>query len=207
VTLIDHRQIQRHFKKVDPTLAKIIQQVGPMTLKPQRDRFKMLVRSILSQQVSTAAAASIRKKLEAKLGDAGVTAESVARLSIDELRAAGLSRQKASYLHDLAAKTQDGTVRLAKLGRMTDAEVIAELIQVKGIGVWSAQMFLIFALGRLDVFPIDDFGVRTAMHHLYAFEEPQKKAVLLKIGETWRPYATIGSWYCWRFLELHRQKK
>jgi len=118
------------------------------------------------------------------------------------LRTVGLSRQKASYILDLAQKCNDGTVRLSRLGRMADDDIIAELTQVKGIGRWSAQMFLIFSLGRLDVFPHDDLGVRTAIRRLYRFDDLPSKDECLAIGERWRPYSSIGSWYCWRFLEL-----
>lgn len=200
--MVDHQLIQRHFRKADPVLARIVKQVGPVTLKPQRDRFQVLVRSIISQQISTAAARTIRARLAERLAPEGFRPESLARLSIDELRTVGVSRQKATYMLDLAEKCRDGTVRLSRLGRLSDEEVIAELTQVKGIGRWSAQMFLMFSLGRLDVFPHDDLGIRSAIRQLYEFAELPNKSECLVIGERWRPYATIGSWYCWRFLEL-----
>jgi DNA-3-methyladenine glycosylase II len=203
---IDHRTIQRHFRRADPILAKVIQQVGPVTLKPQRDRFKMLVRSILSQQISVGAARSIRLRLETHLRPSGVRPEAIARLSVEQLRTVGVSRQKAGYLLDLAQKCGDGTVRLGRLGRMDDEQVIEELIQVRGIGRWSAHMFLIFALGRPDVFPLDDFGVRSAIRRLYELEDVPAKDVVLEIGNRWRPYASIGSWYCWRFLDLNPRR-
>jgi DNA-3-methyladenine glycosylase II len=199
--MIDHQTVHRHFKSSDPILAGVVKQVGPMTLKPQRDRFRLLVRSILSQQISTAAARTIRLRLEELLGPAGVRPETIAAFSVEQLRTVGVSRQKASYLLDLAQKCGDGSVRLSRVGRMTDEQVIDELTQVKGIGRWSAQMFLIFSLGRLDVFPHDDLGVRTAIRRLYRFDEMPGKAACLEIGQRWRPYASIGSWYCWRFLE------
>ena len=151
--MIDHRTIQRHFKSADPVLAKVIREVGPVTLRPERDRFRMLVRSIISQQISTAAARTIRERLEALILPERICPESIAALSLDQLREAGVSRQKAGYLLDLAEKCSDGSVRLSRLGRMTDERVIEELVQVKGIGRWSAQMFLIFAprpAGRLS---------------------------------------------------------
>ncbi len=205
--MVDHRLIHRHFKTADPVLAGVVKQVGPVTLKPQRDRFKLLVRSIISQQISTAAARTIRLRLEESLGSAGVRPETVARLSIEQLRTVGVSRQKASYIVDLANKCHDGTVQLSRLGRMTDEGVIDELTQVKGIGRWSAQMFLIFGLGRLDVFPHDDLGVRSAIRRLYGFAELPDKNECLAIGDRWRPYASIGSWYCWRFLEHNPPSK
>ena len=138
---------------------------------------------------------------------AQIAPETIAALSVDERRAVGLSRPKAGYMHDLAQKCADGTVRLARLGRMSDEAVIEELIQIKGIGRWSAQMFLIFSLGRLDVFPLDDLGVRSAMASLYRLDDSHTRQHYLEIGERWKPYASIGSWYCWRFLEKSRSEK
>jgi DNA-3-methyladenine glycosylase II len=204
--MVDHRQIHRHFKSSDPILASVVKQVGPVTFKPERDRFKLLVRSIISQQISTAAARTIRLRLEEYLKPAGVLPQIMSGLSVEELRTVGISRQKASYMIDLAQKCSDGTVQLSRLGRKTDEQIIDELTQVKGIGRWSAQMFLIFGLGRLDVFPHDDLGVRTAIRHLYSLKELPKKDECLAIGERWRPYASLGSWYCWRFLE-HRSSQ
>jgi DNA-3-methyladenine glycosylase II len=199
--MIDHRLIHRHFRKSDPILASVVKQVGPVTLKPERDRFKMLVRSIISQQISTAAARTIRRRLEQSLKPAGILPETMACQTVESLRAVGVSRQKAGYMIDLAQKCSDGTVQLSRLGRLSDEAIIEQLTQVKGIGRWSAQMFLIFGLGRLDVFPHDDLGVRTAIRRLYSLPELPGKQECLAIGERWRPYATIGSWYCWRFLE------
>lgn len=199
--MLDHQVVRRHFKRVDPVLHKVVQLVGPMTLKPQRNRFQVLVGSILSQQISTAAARTIRARLVAHIAPHRIRPETVGRLSVEELRALGISRQKASYLLDLAEKCRTGDVSLAQLGRMTDEDVIAELTQVKGIGRWSAQMFLMFSLGRPDVFPYDDLGIRQALRRLYGFCDLPNKQACLEIGERWRPYATAGSWYCWRYLE------
>ena len=200
--MVDHALIHRHFKRTDPVMARVVKLVGPVTLKLQRDRFKVLVRSIISQQISTAAARTIRERLEQLVEPDGIKPERIASLTVDQMRGVGISRQKASYIHDLAQKCSDGTVRLSRLGRLSDDEVIDELVQVKGIGRWSAQMFLMFSLGRLDVFPHDDLGIRNAIRQLYEFEEMPDKRACLAIGERWRPYATVGSWYCWRYLEL-----
>lgn len=195
-----------HFRKRDPLLHAAIRQVGPYTLKPSRDRFGMLVRSIISQQISVGAARSIRQKLETLVDGSSITPAAIIALSPDGLRAAGLSQQKASYLVDLAGKVDRGEVRLSRIGRLSDEEVIAELTQIKGIGRWTAQMFLIFALGRPDVFPSDDFGVRAAITKLYGYDEHPPKARLIEIGQSWSPFASIGSWYCWRYLELLRSQ-
>lgn len=199
---MDHPAIDQHFQSADAVLGAVIRQVGPFTLKPRRDRFRVLVGSIISQQISTAAARTIRTRLEAYLLPEKVRPETFARLSVEQLRTVGVSRQKAAYILDLAAKCNDGTVHLSRMGRMTDQQIIDELTQVKGIGRWSAQMFLIFALRRLDVFPHDDLGVRSAIRRMYGFEELPTKSECLEIGQRWRPYASVASWYCWRFLEL-----
>ena len=202
-----HQEVQRHFRRADPLLARVIEQVGPCTLKPRRDRFKILVRSILSQQISVAAARTIRSRLEQAVAPDGIRPEAIARFSVEELRAVGISRQKAGYLLDLSQKCRDGTVRLARIGRMADEQVIDELVQVKGIGRWSAQMFLIFALNRHDVFPHDDLGVRSALARLYRLGELPDRDACQAIGFRWRPYSSIGSWYCWRFLELQPKRR
>jgi DNA-3-methyladenine glycosylase II len=200
--MLTQHEIRRHFRKSDPVIADVIKRVGPFTLRRQRDRFKILVRSIISQQISVAAARRVRERLERLVESHGIRPEVIAPLSIVELRQAGVSRQKAGYLIDLAEKCGDGTVRLTRLGRMSDDEVVEELIQVKGIGRWSAHMFLIFALGRPDIFPHDDLGLRTALSKLYQLERLPNREESLAIGARWRPYASIGSWYCWRYLEL-----
>lgn len=195
-----------HFRRHDPTLHGVVRLIGPYTLKPQRNRFGMLVRSIISQQISIAAARTIRERLERLLGDAGLAPAAIASLTPDELRSVGLSKQKAAYISDLAHKVAEGTVPLARMGRLSDEEVIETLTQVKGIGRWTAQMFLIFSLGRQDVFPVDDLGVRVAMARLYDLGEEPSKDELHEIGRRWSPFATVGSWYCWRYLEHQRKK-
>ena len=205
--LVEFAKLKRHFRRRDKVIARVIDQVGPMLLRPQRDRFEMLVRSIISQQISMAAARSIRQRLIDLIAPEKMRPEVISRIDIPRLRTAGLSPQKAGYLHDLAQKVADGTVRLSRTGRMTDDEVIAELTQVKGIGVWTAQMFLIFSLGRLDVFPPDDLGIRTAIRNLYRLAELPTRDQCREIGDRWRPLATAGSWYCWRSLELKANGK
>ncbi len=204
---IDHAAAIRHFRKADPILAGVIKQVGPCTLKPQRDRFNMLVRSIISQQISTAAARSIRAKLEALIAPARVSPEVLAQFSVEQLKSAGLSSQKATYLHDLSAKAADGTLRLKIIGRLKDEEVIEELIQVKGIGRWTAQMFLIFSLGRPDVFPPDDLGIKVALRNLYGLSDLPTKTEAHAIAAAWTPHSTFATWYLWRSLDLAKVAK
>jgi DNA-3-methyladenine glycosylase II len=191
----------KHLRK-DRVLRKIIDAVGPFTLRPGRNRFSILVQSIISQQISGAAARNIRSRLNTLLENGKLNPEKLAALGESDLRSAGLSRQKASYLLDLVRKSLDGTVRLEKISRLSDEGVIEMLTQVKGIGRWTAEMFLIFSLGRLDVLPVDDLGVRTAMKNLYGLKELPHKQTCIELALPWRPYATIGSWYCWRSLDL-----
>jgi DNA-3-methyladenine glycosylase II len=194
-----------HLSTTDPVMRHLITSVGPFALKPRRNRFHTLVRAIVSQQISTKAAASILGRLEALVEPEGLSPESVLPLSLAQLRKVGLSSQKQVYLRDLAERVHTRQVRLDLLGRLPDEDVIAELIQVKGIGRWTAQMFLIFTLGRADVFPHDDLGVRTAIKRFYGLDELPDKETAHRITELWRPYATVGSWYCWRSLSLPKE--
>ena len=204
---IQQAALNAHFMKADPILYEVVQQVGPFRVNLERNRFRMLVSSIISQQLSTAAAKTIRMRLEAMIGPDLVTAEALSRLPKDDLRSAGLSNQKAGFISDLAAKVLDGTIKLSTIARKSDEAVIDELTKVRGIGKWTAQMFLMFSLGRLDVFPHDDLGVRTAIRNLYQLPELPDKSSSLKIADKWKPYATIGSWYCWRSLDLAKELK
>jgi DNA-3-methyladenine glycosylase II len=194
----------QHLQRVDPVMRALIDQAGPFTLKLERDRFGMLVRSILSQQISTKAARSIRLKLEERLKPHSVSAAIIQEQSEDELRAVGLSRQKVSYLKDLAGRVLDKRLRLDQVGRLSDEAAIDELIQVKGIGRWTAQMFLMFSLGRLDVFPHEDLVIRSSIQELYQFEGLPSKRELLAIAKPWKPYSTVASWYCWRSIDVKK---
>ena len=195
-------QIRRN----DPVMRTLIRRCPPLTsLKLQPNRFGMLVHSILSQQISVHAARAIRTRLTDLVGANGLTAERIAAADTDELREIGVSRVKAGYLKDLAEKVSSGEVRLNQIGRRNDDSVIRELTCVKGIGVWTAQMFLIFSLGRIDVFPHDDYGVRAAIRKLYSLDDLPDKAISERIAEPWRPYATVATWYLWRSHELGRE--
>ncbi|HUG90578.1 MAG TPA: DNA-3-methyladenine glycosylase 2 family protein [Planctomycetaceae bacterium] len=194
----------KHLRAADPVLRAVIRRVGPFTLRPQRDRFGMLVRSIISQQISVLAARSIRRRLESLVLPERPSAENLGSLSLEQLRSAGLSPQKSSYLADLCGRVRDGRLDLRTIGRQPDEAVIADLVQVKGIGRWTAQMFLIFALGRLDVLPHDDLGVRAAIRRLYGLAELPDRATSERIARPWRPFASVASWYCWRSIDLAR---
>jgi DNA-3-methyladenine glycosylase II len=196
------QQALRHIRRRDPIMRDVIRKAGPFTMRPNRNRFRALVSSILSQQISGKAAASIKARLVEHVKPDQISPQSIARLTPDRLRTVGVSNQKARYLLDLAERVVSGELRLDRISRMRDEEVIEALIQVKGIGVWTAQMFLIFSLGRPDVFPHDDLGVRMAIRNLYGLEDLPTKEVSHKIAEPWRPYASVASWYCWRSLEF-----
>ncbi len=191
----------KHLRRADPVLREVIRRTGPFTLKLKRDRFQALIQSILSQQISGKAAISIRKKFESYVGPQGMTPQFIANLRVEDLRTVGLSRQKASYILDLAQRVHEGTLPLERLGRLSDEAVIESLIEVKGIGVWTAHMFLIFSLGRLDVLPHGDYGVRSAIQKLYDLDELPDRQTCDRIAQPWRPYASIAAWYCWRSLE------
>ncbi len=195
-------QALRHLRGADPIMRNVIERAGPFRLKLRRNRFHALVSSILSQQISGKAAAAIRARLEEHVAPERISPETLGRLTLKQLRGLGVSPQKASYLLDLAERVGSGGLKLHRLVRMSDEEVIDALIQVKGIGVWTAQMFLIFSLGRLDVFPHEDLGVRVAIRDLYGLDDLPNKETSHRIATPWRPYASVASWYCWRSLEF-----
>lgn len=192
----------RHLRHNDSVMRDAIRQVGPVEFRLRRDRFAALVRSIIGQQVSGHAARAIYARLEERLAPSKISAAMLDTLSQDDLRSVGLSKQKAAYVQALASATLCGEVRLNRLGRLADEQVIAELTKVKGIGRWTAEMLLIFSLGRLDVLPCDDLGIRNAMRKLYDLDDLPDRKTCEQIAEPWRPYASIASWYCWRSLEL-----
>ncbi|HEY7424059.1 MAG TPA: DNA-3-methyladenine glycosylase [Gemmataceae bacterium] len=191
------RKAQRHLSRCDPLLAQLIKRVGPCTLQPGADAFPALVRAIIAQMISTKAARAITSRVEA-LAPHGLTAAAVASVSEDALRGAGLSRAKALALKDLASRAESGELPLDHLTEMTDEEVIDCLVAVRGIGRWTAEMFLIFSLGRLDVLPVDDFGLRAGVRELYELADLPGRAALRERGEVWRPYRSIATWYFWR---------
>jgi DNA-3-methyladenine glycosylase II len=161
----------------------------------------MLANTIISQQISVAAAQTISERLLERLGRGGLTATAISKLDLDQLREVGISRQKGTYLLDLAQHVDAGDLNLKSLARKSDDVIVEQLTVVKGIGVWTAQMFLIFSLGRLDVLPVGDYGIRKAIQQEYELAElPSPKEIEL-LAQPWRPYATIASWYLWQSLD------
>jgi DNA-3-methyladenine glycosylase II len=187
---------QRHLSRRDPVLKRLIKQIGPCTLVPNPDGFSVLVRSIVSQQISSKAARSISARLEESLG--GIRPKNLLRAKDETLRAAGLSVAKTRAVRDLAEKVHGGEVPLNRLPEMPDEEVIECLLPVRGIGRWTAEMFLIFSLGRFDVLPVGDFGLREGVRRQYELDEQPGKQELEKLAEPWRPYRSIATWFMWR---------
>ena len=196
----EYHKAQRHLSRRDKVLKGLIGRVGPCTLIHNPNGFAILARSIISQQISTKAARAIGGRLLKTLGRSGLRPGSILKQPDEALRAAGLSANKVRCLRDLAEKCAAGEVPLKKLADMPDEEVIEKLIPVRGIGRWTAEMFLIFSLGRLDVFPIADFGLRAGIRNEYGLEDLPDKVTLNRIGESWRPYRSVGTWFIWRSL-------
>jgi DNA-3-methyladenine glycosylase II len=190
----------RHLQRSDPTLGAIITQ--PCGLRRQGPYFRALIRAIVYQQVSGAAGASIFRRFEQRLStNGGFTPQTVLRYTGPDLRTCGLSRQKAAYILDLAQHFSDGRLSPQKLARAADETVVRRLIRVKGIGRWTAEMFLMFTLNRPDVLPVDDLGIREAMRRLYALPERPDPETMRRIAEPWRPWRTVACWYLWRMLD------
>jgi DNA-3-methyladenine glycosylase II len=191
----------------DTAMARVMKRTGPFRL-PRRtpDHFAALAESILYQQLAGAAAAAIHARFVA-LFDGDLTPKAVLALPARKLRAAGLSGSKVLSIRDLAAKVADGTVPLARIGRLPDEEIITCLSVVRGIGRWTAEMFLIFQLRRLDVWPVDDYGVRKGYALIYGLRELLTPKRLQPEGERFRPYRTVAAWYCWQAVHEQRNKR
>jgi DNA-3-methyladenine glycosylase II len=195
-----YRKAQRHLARRDQVLKELIRDLGPCTLVHVPDGFATLVRSIISQQISTKAAMSIGSRLLTATGKAGFSPRGILKLPDAKLRAAGLSAAKARAIRDLAEKVQSGQVPLDNLPTMPDEDAIDSLVQVWGIGRWTAEMYLIFSLGRLDVLPLTDLGLRVGVQRRYKLDELPDKSELVELAEPWRPYRTVATWYFWRSL-------
>lgn len=193
-----------HLKRQDPVLSAIIDRVGEYGIEFREPVFATLVRSIVYQQLSGRVASVIFGRLAKAVGGE-ITPQSILKLRPSRMRTLGLSTQKTAYIRDLARHTRDGLVVFEDLAALNDAEVIERLTIVKGIGVWTAHMFLMFALRRADVLPTGDLGIRMAMRKAYGLEEMPKPDEMERIASRWRPYCSVASWYLWRSLDSNAQ--
>ena len=200
---IDYVKARRVLARKDPVLADLMRRHGACGLgdAQHEDPFRALVHAIISQQLSSKAAATIERRVYALLGGAVPTPADVAAVSDAQLRAAGMSAQKIRYLRDLSARVESGALDLASLHELPDEAVIAALTQVKGIGRWTAEMFLMFRLHRPDVLPVGDLGIVRAVQRVYRLRTVPTPERLLRLGEPWRPYRSVACWYLWASLD------
>ena len=190
-----------HLKKSDPIMRAIIERVGAYKIEHSEPGFATLVRSIVNQQLSGRVATVILGRLTAMLPEGKITPAAILKLTPARMRKAGLSKQKTAYIRDLARKTNQGHVKFETLADLADHEVIEHLTRVKGIGVWTAHMFLIFALKRPDILATGDLGVRVAIRKAYQLEELPAPKQMEELAIAWRPYSSVAMWYLWRSLE------
>ena len=195
------RSAVRHLKKADPILAAIIERVGPCRMQYGLPEFHSLAEAIVYQQLNGKAALTIFKRFTDLTGDP-VTPQGILKLTDAQLRSAGLSKQKSSYLKDMAEKTARGDLDFSRLPEMTDDEVIKHLTQVKGVGVWTAHMFLMFTLKRPNILPTGDYGVQVAMKKHYKKRKLPKPEQMMKIAKLWEPYRSVACWYLWQSLNV-----
>jgi len=196
--MINHEAIG--LLKQDPNLTRIIERIGDYQIKKRNNHFAVLVESIISQQLASAAAEAIFARFK-KLYPKFPTVTQILNTKNAKLRSAGLSGMKIEYLKDLAQKIEDGKLKMKSLSKMTDDQIIEHLTQVKGIGRWTAEMFLIFSLGRLDVLPTGDLGLRKGVQMAFSMSELPKPKEVEKIGMRWKPFRSIATWYLWKSLQ------
>lgn len=195
------RKAINHLKKSDPILADIIEKVGPCRMQYGEPTFHSLAEAILYQQLNGKAAVTIFNRVTALAGDP-LTPAGILKLSDAQMRGVGLSKQKTAYLRDLSEKTQAGLLEFERLPELSEQEVIAHLTQVKGVGVWTAHMFLMFTLRRPDILPTGDYGVQAAIKKHYKKRQWPKPAIMEKIAKPWSPYRSIACWYLWKSLDV-----
>lgn len=195
-----HATAVRHLSRADARLKALIRQIGPCALAPSTRYFHALCEAIVSQQLAVKAAATIFGRFRKLFPKSKLTPQRTLELTDAEFASAGISPQKRGYLRDLAQKFADGEIPVRRLARMSDDEVIAALTHVKGVGVWTAHMFLIFVLGRLDVWPTGDLGIRRALQINYDLPELPVDGAMTALAEPWRPYRSVAAWYLWQSL-------
>jgi DNA-3-methyladenine glycosylase II len=191
-----------HLAAHDAVLAPVIDRVGPCTIRSHKNYYQELVDSIISQQLSIKAAATIFERFKALFGDSFPAPEAILGKSVDELRSVGLSRGKATYVRDLAQHVVDGKVAFDHLDSLSNEAIIAELTAVKGIGEWTAHMFLMFCMGRMDVLAHGDLGIKNGMQKLYGLDHQPSAQEIIDIARSrnWHPYETVACWYVWQSL-------
>ncbi len=199
-----HRRAIAHLRKTDPVLDSVIERVGAYQLRPRNEgsHFDHIARAIVYQQLSGKAASTIHGRLCALFPNGRVDPALLRTMPDETLRAAGLSRQKIGYLRDLAAHTTEGTLRIDSLHELPDEDISAQLVKVKGVGIWTAQMFLIFRLGRPDVLPVNDLGIRKGVQVAYKLRKLPSPKQVETIGARWMPFRSVASWYLWRLLDV-----
>ncbi|NBV23341.1 MAG: DNA-3-methyladenine glycosylase 2 family protein [Proteobacteria bacterium] len=201
-----HAEAERHLAQADPVLASIIQKVGPCTVRPRRNcpPYQSLVQAVAHQQLNGTAAQRILDRFIALFpGKKFPTPEAIVAASEEQLRSAGLSRAKAAAIRDIAHKATTGHVPTRRdAARLSDADLVERLTEIRGVGPWTVEMFLIFTLGRRDVLPVGDYGVRCGFAKAYGWKELPTPKELLAEGERWRPYRSIAAWYMWRVLDM-----
>ncbi|MFZ3263826.1 MAG: DNA-3-methyladenine glycosylase [Terriglobales bacterium] len=197
----NHRKAINHLKKSDPVLAAIIDRIGPCRMEFGEPTFHSLAEAILYQQLNGKAAATIFNRFTELAGDP-LTPAGILKLTDAQMRGVGLSRQKTAYLRDLSEKTKAGLLEFDRMPEMTEEDVIAHLTQVKGVGVWTAHMFLMFTLRRPDILPTGDYGVQAAIKKHYKKRNWPKPDVMHKIAQPWAPYRSIACWYLWKSLDV-----
>lgn len=191
-----------YLSKNDPTLAPVIAKVGLCTIAPHTRYYQELVESIIGQQISIKAAASILTKFVALFGDTFPAPEAILQKTVDELRSAGLSRAKATYVQDIAQHVVDGRLQIGKLPTLGNEEIIRELVAIKGVGQWTAHMFLMFSLGRLDILPTGDLGFKNGIQKLYGIQSPTPAQITeIAVKNRWHPYESVATWYVWQSLK------
>ncbi len=197
------REAAKHLAEHDAVLRPVIAEKGLCTIRPNRDYYQELVDAIISQQLSVHAARAIEQRFRELFGGVFPTAEQILSKDVETLRSLGFSRAKAAYVLDLAQHVADGRVRFDHMDTLNNDEVITELTAVKGIGVWTAHMFLMFCMGRTDVLPVGDLGIRNGIRRLYGFEEaPTPQQITeLALARGWHPYESVASWYVWQALD------
>jgi DNA-3-methyladenine glycosylase II len=198
------RRALNHLRKADPVLQRVIERVGSYRLKPRSEgtHFDHIARAIVYQQLSGKAAATIHGRVCALFPNAAIDPALLLTMPDEQLRGAGLSRAKAAYLRDLAARSTSGALRVDMLHELPDDDILSQLVAVKGVGVWTAQMFLMFRLGRLDILPGSDLGIRKGVQMAYGMRSLPTPKKVEELGARWAPYRTVASWYLWRLLDV-----